>query len=295
MTSAEPICDVSVVIPVYNPGVLLAEQLEALVRQEGFEGRWEVLLADNGCTDGSLAIVSAFRDRLDVSLVDAARRSGPAFARNAGAAEATGDWLAFCDSDDVVAPDWLSGLWRARDQADLVAGACDVVTLNDHALLKSRGGREYGQTLPAGPCSFLPYAPSCNLLVRRPAFEALAGWDEDLPFCEDVDFSWRAQLRGMTLAFAPDAVVHYRFRGSLRAAFTQMRRYKSAEVQLYVRYRHAGAARSGPREFLGRIWWLASRSPYVVLDRERRTLWWSIAGAMVGRAQGSWRNRVLYL
>jgi GT2 family glycosyltransferase len=141
----------------------------------------------------------------------------------------------------------------------------------------------------------LPYAPSCNLLIGSQSFAALDGWDETLPYCEDVDLSWRAQLAGMTLAFAADAVVHYRYRSSLRESFTQMRRYKAAEVALYARYRRAGAQRAGVGEALGRLWWLTSRSPYIGLGLERRMLWWSIAGAEAGRVRGSWQCRTLYL
>ena len=286
---------VSVVIPVFNPGGLLREQLEALARQQRFPESWEVVLADNGCTDGSLGVIGEFDQRIALRVVDASARRGPAHARNRGAYEARGQWLAFCDSDDVVAADWLVHLWAARLHANLVTGSCDVTLLNEPALLKARGGPEYGRTLLDGPCRFLPFAASGNLIVRRDTFISLGGWDEGLPYCEDVDFSWRAQLRGLTLSFAPEAVIHYRLRGSPFELFTQMRRYKAAEVLLYLRYRAAGATRSGVREALGRFWWIVSRSPYVALNRERRMLWWSIAGTIAGRAQGSVQHRVVYL
>jgi GT2 family glycosyltransferase len=141
----------------------------------------------------------------------------------------------------------------------------------------------------------LPFLLSGNLFVRRATFLAFGGWDETLSYCEDVDFSWRAQLEGATLGFVPRAVIFYRFRPSTKALFHQMRRYHAAEVQLFVRYRSAGARRRSPGEVLGRLWWLLSRSPYIVLGVERRSLWWSIAGTMVGRIHGSFRHRVVYL
>jgi GT2 family glycosyltransferase len=290
-------CQISVVIPVFNPGALLRVQLDALGRQEDPGAGWEVILADNGCTDGSLQWLRDQDGPAPVSyrVVEASGRPGPAHARNRGATEASGRWLVFCDADDVVSSDWLARLWDARDAGEVIAGACDVTRLNKPALLKARGGPSYGRTLPMGPCQFLPYAPSCNVMVRRATFERLGGWDEALPYCEDVDFSWRAQLMGARLAFASEAIVHYRYRDSLRGVFTQMRRYKAAEATLYVRYRDAGARRSGAVEVMGRMWWLLSRSPYAVLGLERRSLWWSILGALVGRLQGSVRNRVVYL
>ena len=295
MSSADGGWAISVVIPVFNPGDVLNDQLGALAAQRGFGEPWEVVLADNGCTDGSLDSVADHAERLTIRVVDATCHRGPAHARNRGAEEAQGTWLAFCDSDDVVAPDWLAQLWSAREIGDLVTGTCDVTLLNDPALLKARGGPQYGTRLLDGPCEFLPFAPSCNLLVDRETFLRLGAWDEQLAHCEDVDFSWRAQLSGAHLHFADGAVIHYRYRRSVWGVFTQMRRYKAAEVRLYVRYRSAGAQRSGVGEALGRFWWILSRGPYVVLGLEHRMVWWAVAGTIVGRVQGSLRNRVLYL
>jgi GT2 family glycosyltransferase len=286
--------EVSVVIPVFNPGGLLRQQLRALASQQ-FHESWEVVLVDNGCTDGSLGVAGEFDQQLALRVVNARDRRGAAHARNRGACEAYGQWLAFCDSDDVVAVDWLAHLWTARSGGDLVTGACDVTLLNAPALLNARGGPEYGRTLLDGPCRFLPFAPSGNLIVKRDTFLRLGGWDESLLYCEDVDFSWRAQLSGLTLSFAPEAVVHYRFRDSALGLFTQMRRYKAAEVLLYRRYRAAGATRSGIRESVGNFWWIVSRSPFIALNQERRMVWWSIAGTVVGKTQGSFQHRVVYL
>lgn len=294
MTAQAPACLLSVVIPVYNPGPLLAEQLEALGAQD-WEEPFEVVLADNGCTDGALDCVATVSDRFNVRVIDASDRRGPSHARNRGAEQAYGGWLAFCDSDDVADPQWLRRLWASRASGDIVGGACDVESLNDPRVLKARGGPEYGRSLPEGPCRFLPYLPSCNLLMRRDLFLSLGGWDETLPHCEDVDFSWRAQLDGATLAFTSDAVMKYRFRPSTLGLFHQIRRYKAAEAQLFVRYRSRGAQRQSAVEVLGRWWWLVSRSPYVVLGLERRTLWCSIAGSIVGLLQGSLRHHVVYL
>jgi len=287
-------CELSVVIPVYNPGPLLREQLAALTQQR-VEVGWEVVLADNGCTDGSLAAVQELPTSFPLRVIDASARRGPSFARNAGVAAARGSWVAFCDSDDVVDREWLSRLWDARVLGEIVCGAWDVKALNDTRELKARGGPDYGTALPDGPCGFLPYAPSCNVLLTRALFDKLGGWDESLPYCEDVDLSWRAQLAGASLGFAADAVVKYRFRSSLPAMMRQIRRYKATEALLFRRYRSRGARRPTFGEAFGRYWWLLSRAPYLVLDRERRVLWFAIMASVIGRLEGTLRYRVVYL
>ena len=291
-SAAEPYA-VSVVVPAYNAGGYLAEQLHALTAQ-CLPVRWEVVIADNGTTDGSLQVVAEFADRVDVRVVDAAQVRGPSHARNAGVRAARGEWVAFCDADDRVTPTWLSHLYEARQDADVLAGGLVVDTINPPEVASSRGSAEYWTSLLPGPCQFLAFAPTSNMLVRRDVFLDLGGFDEHLPYCEDVDFSWKAQLQGHTLALAPDALVEYRFRTSIRETYDQTMRYKAAEPQLYLRYRSAGARRQTVPAAFGRLWWLASRSPYAVLDTRRRFLWWSILGTVVGRLRGSLRYRVLY-
>ena len=285
--------EVSVVIPVHNGGPLFGEQLMALSRQD-FTGSWEVVVADNGSTDESAALAAQFCGRLNVRVVDASGRRGPAHARNAGAQAALGSWIAYCDADDIVDVGWLSALFAARGSGDVVTGRCDVTTLNHPDITFARGGAELGTRLPEGPAHFLSYAPSCNLLIQRDTLLGIGGWDESLPYCEDVDLSWRAQLAGHTLAFAPDAVVHYRFRGSAADLYRQMLRYKAAEPALFARYRDAGARRRTPAEVGRTAWWLVSRLPYTALGTRRRFLWCALAGGAVGRLQGSVRSRVFY-
>ncbi|QIM21707.1 glycosyltransferase [Phycicoccus sp. HDW14] len=294
MTAADPV--VSVVIPVLDPGPLLREQLDSLAAQD-FPHPWEVLVVDDGCTDGSLDVVPTYADRLRVRVLPAGAGvgpRGPASGRNRGVRACRSEWVAFCDADDVAEPAWLRGLYDARDGADLVAGACDVTSLNDPTVVTARGGPEYGRSLPEGPCGFLPYAPSCNVLISRRALDAVDGWDETLRYCEDVDICWRAQLEGFRLVFAPDAVMGYRYRDSVGALFRQIRRYKTAEVALYRRFRGDGARRPTLGTAAGRWWWVLSRGPYPFLGRERRMTWVAQAGALVGRLEGMAQQRTWY-
>src|ERR1700756_5684791 len=96
----------SVIIPCYNVGDNIAAQLEALAGQQWSEP-WEVIVADNGSTDNSLQVVRECARRLpELRIIDASGKAGAAHARNVGARAATGDYLAFCDADDEVAPGW---------------------------------------------------------------------------------------------------------------------------------------------------------------------------------------------
>lgn len=285
---------VSVVIPAFNAGPFLEEQLRALAAQD-LEAPWEVIIADNGTTDGSIDVARAFTGDLTIRVVDASAISGPSHARNAGVVAAGGHWIAFCDADDKVDRSWLRLLLLAGSENALVAGALEVTQVNAPHVWPARGGRDAWTRIQDGPCGFLPYAATCNLLVERRVFDDLGGFDETLPYCEDVDFSWRAQLQGYRLAYGAGAVVHYRFRPRPLDALRQQLRFASAEPLLFERFRLLGARRESVFVSLERMWWVLSRSPYLVLDRRRRYLWCTIAGGVMGRIRGSIRHRILYL
>ncbi|KQX69339.1 hypothetical protein ASD06_16505 [Angustibacter sp. Root456] len=285
--------DLAVVIPVRNGGALFAEQLESLCRQD-FTGTFEVVVADNGSTDDTGALVERFASRLAVRLVDASQRSGPAHARNVGAAATDAQWIAYCDADDVADPSWLRLLFGARHRGDLVAGQLEARCLNDPDVLQARGFHEVATRLPDGPARFLSYAASANLLIRREALGRIGGWDEDLRYCEDVDLCWRAQLAGLSLVYEPEAVMHYRFRGTAWDMFRQISNYASREPSLFVRYRRHGARRPPWTHLPAQVLWLLSRSPYVVLGGRRRLLWVAVAAEAVGHVRGSVTERVYF-
>jgi glycosyltransferase involved in cell wall biosynthesis len=121
---------ISVVVPLLDDAEWLPFQLEALARQD-YGGRWEVVVADNGSRDGGLALAERGVAALPGGrVVHAGPPRSAGHARNAGAAEAAGDFLAFCDADDVVRDDWLTELAAAAAGGDIVAGAVDVERLN---------------------------------------------------------------------------------------------------------------------------------------------------------------------
>src|SRR5262245_28269709 len=90
------------------------EQVAALRGQRTDGIQFEVVWVDNGSTDGTLELVEeAVRDDPRMRVVSAPDFRSSYFARNRGVAAAEGDLLLFCDSDDVVDPDWVRTMSRA--------------------------------------------------------------------------------------------------------------------------------------------------------------------------------------
>ena len=201
---------VSVIVPVRNRRQLLRRLLDGLAVQTYPD--FEVIVVDDGSTDGSAeeGRVDAARGR-PVRVVQGPA-AGAVQARAAGVAVATGEILAFTDSDCVPRPDWLE-----RGVAAVEAGA----------------GVVQGRTVPSRPMGPLERAmnvdrddgifATCNVFYRRGAYEAAGGFDlaagqamgfrpgaqaRGLGFGEDTLLGWRVR-RAEGGAYAPEAVVEH--------------------------------------------------------------------------------------
>jgi glycosyltransferase involved in cell wall biosynthesis len=284
---------VSVVIPVRDEEEHVGAQLEALAKQT-YEGSWEVVVVDNGSSDWTMRVVERFTAKLPaLTVVDASARRGLAYAKNMGIAWARGDLLAFCDADDVVSPGWLASLVEGAADADVVGGPFEYEALNDALRRAWRPEREQ-DALEVG-FRFLPYAPGGNCAIWSSVALEL-GWNESFTFGgDDQDFSWRVQLAGYRIGFAPGALVHLRFRQGLAGLARQWFSYGKAGPLLYRTFRGAGMPRSDFGETY-RVWrWLAKRSPGLVRSAARRGNWIRVASLRAGRIAGSVRCRTLFL
>jgi glycosyltransferase involved in cell wall biosynthesis len=284
---------VSVLVPILNGQAHVAEQLAALSVQT-YEGPWELVVIDNGCTDRSLAIVESWRNRLpELLIVDARRRPGLNYARSAGVAAARGDFLTFCDADDVVMPSWLEALAEAAAHSDLVGGGVEVTALNDR--LRQAWQPSSPMTDLNGGYKFLPYVSGGNCGVWTEVAREL-GWDESFAFGgSDIEFAWRAQLAGYRATFQSRAVIRRRYRTRMSAMMRQWFRYAASEPHLFRCFRGAGM----PRRSLGetcRSWgWLVRHLSGALRSRETRGNWLRVAASCCGRMWGSVRWHVVYL
>jgi len=241
------VATINVILPVFNAGETLARQLSALAAQSFKD--FELIVADNGSTDNSLAICRSFSTSMNMRIVDASLQRGAAFARNTAVATATAENLAFCDADDEAARDWLAGMVRALSDHVFVAGRIDCTVLNDASLYKTRpplpGYKEYFDRRLAS-------VPTSNLGIRRVLCEQVGGFDISIPrgtACEDDDFSVRVHLTGARPFFASDAVIYYGYQRRLLAIFRQGKSYGRGDLYMANRYRNLNYWRPDPPEW----------------------------------------------
>jgi len=273
----------TVIIPCFNAADTIADQLDALTRQQWSE-RWEVLLVDNRSTDESREVVEGFKARLpNLRIVDASERQGTPYAVNTGVKEAKGEHILICDADDEVATGWLSAMGDALSAHEFIACKFETRKLNPPWLQGHEQERGL-QTIWYPP--WLTHAGGGTFGFRKRMFQRVGGFDESLPHLNDTDFCFRAQMMGYQLHFVPEAAVHVRKRHNLRGHYLQSRNYAEYNVVLAKRYWDgSGSAASYRRKFLRD--WVHLIRKIRKLSSQRGRFWWIwLLGRQVGRTRG---------
>ena len=203
--------DWSIIIPVRNGEMHIGRCLESLTKLE-FDGKFEVIVVDNGSTDATGSIVRSYLPRLKIEILQRPKLHVGAV-RNAGAEKAQGRSLAFLDADCAVAPSWLSTANRILNQhREAVIGA--QYALPPEAGWPSRVWTRYFLDHKQGKTS---YVPGGDLLIDAQLFRRIGGFDPALRSNEDSQFCSRAKASGIpVLTFKELAVVHFGAEKDLR-------------------------------------------------------------------------------
>jgi mycofactocin system glycosyltransferase len=171
---------------------------------------------------------------------------GAAAARNAGAALADTEWIAFLDDDTRPEPDWLDRLMphfadpRVAAVAPRVRSERGTSTTARYDEVRSPldMGDEPASVHPGGRLS---YVPTAALVVRASALRAVGGFDEALDTGEDVDLVWRLTAAGWLVRYDPSAVVWHRPRGTWPALLKRRVVYGRSAAPLALRHGEAMA------------------------------------------------------
>jgi mycofactocin system glycosyltransferase len=224
---------VSVVIPTKDRASELDACLASLATLDYPADRIEVIVVDDGSTDDTPAVAAAH----PCTYVVNQRNRGQSYSRNRGAREASGEILAFLDSDCVASPAWLRELtpffaWgRVAGVGGLVSGYYDSTRLDRFEQVASSLNLGRRLLLMTDDDS-MGYIPTCSLLVRRDAYVAVDGLREDLRVGEDVDLCWRLRAAGHWLVYTPTGEVWHRHRDRFTEMLRQRAVYGTSEPLL---------------------------------------------------------------
>ena len=202
----------SIVIPSYERRAQLAACLESLTHLDYPRDCFEVIVVDDGSKTPLSDCVERFRAELNLTLLRQAN-AGPASARNRGATEAKGKFIAFTDDDCAPADDWLRAL-----EARLTAAPKSMIGGRSINALPKNLYTATSQLMTDAVYEYYNHGSSRqhfftsnNLAVPAEMFRALGGFDMTfpLPASEDREFCERWLTRGNQMTYAPEAVVRH--------------------------------------------------------------------------------------
>jgi glycosyltransferase involved in cell wall biosynthesis len=229
---------ISIIIPAYNCEETIVRCVDSILRLTW--GNKEIIIIDDGSTDATPDILKGYGGAIRIIRMP---NAGPSRARNIGVREATGEFIAFTDSDCIVAEDWLDELFKgfvsektAGVGGDQQSPADDTpFGKNINAFMKSVGFvADYLKIQDR--LIRTQHNPTCNVMYRREVLLEAGLFDEALWPGEDVDIDLKISWLGYELYYNPGAVVwHYRPRDA--GAFSRMmRRYGRAQAYLVRKY-----------------------------------------------------------
>jgi O-antigen biosynthesis protein len=223
---------ISVVICAHNAAATLDECLRHTCALDYRD--LEVVVVDDGSTDSTPEIARRYPAVRLVQL----EHAGLAAARNAGLEAATGDLIAYLDSDAFPTPEWPYYLGLAFDGPDVGgAGGPNIPPYDEPQ------GAEVVARAPGGPVQVLfsddraEHVPGCNMAFWKLVLTEIGGFDPVYTKAgDDVDVCWKILNRDWTIGFHPAALVWHRRREGLRNYLRQQREYGRSEALVEARH-----------------------------------------------------------
>ncbi|PKA04719.1 glycosyltransferase family 2 protein [Leptospira ellisii] len=177
---------VTVVIPTHNRADQVGAALESVLRQTVFPE--EILIVDDGSSDGTVsALDSKFREERGRFRILSLEHGGVSRARNRGVENATQEWIAFLDSDDVWLPQKLERQWNTiRKENPPILQTQEIWNrngrrINPPAHLLKKDGDIFDLSLEF--CAIIP----SSVFLKKELYQNAGGMDEEMPACEDYD------------------------------------------------------------------------------------------------------------
>ncbi len=218
---------VSVIILNNNGLRYLNDCLSSLNRIDYSEGRFEIIMVDNGSRDGSVAFVS--EKFPSVRIIRLTENAGYSRGNNIGIEHARYEYIVFLNNDTIVDTNWLKELVSPLLRGEAQIANSKVVYFHNRDILNI--GRGHINRWGSGFCRgageehrlyneniFVHHATGCSMIVKKDDFEKIGKFDEDFfAYHEDIDFGWRAWILGYKIRYAPTSLVYHKSGGTAGA------------------------------------------------------------------------------
>lgn len=245
---AKRVAMISVIVPVYNAEKTLRTCVQSILCQTLSDV--EVFLVNDGSTDQSRAICEHLHkedDRVEtINIIN----SGPAFARNIGIDRASGDYICFVDSDDMLEPDALATLLKYSTSDGIDMSVCDFIKVVGDRRVASGNGRVFRQDTILSKQDTLAYA---KMFVDKPYLytmlmhcwgvlynasiirEKKVAFDPGLRNLEDVDFNFKYLVHVNKVAYINKALYNYSIQDNKASASMKI----GGDMDRFRQYRKA--------------------------------------------------------
>jgi cellulose synthase/poly-beta-1,6-N-acetylglucosamine synthase-like glycosyltransferase len=240
---------VSVIVCAYNAERTMDSCLASL--KELNYPNYEVIVVNDGSSDRTLEITQ----RYDYVRLISQENKGLSVARNVGMTAATGEIVAYTDSDCMADPDWLTYLVAKFLSSGLAAVGGPNLSPPEDSLVPACVA-----VSPGVPTHILlsdevaEHIAGCNMAFRRQVLQEINGFNPIFRTAgDDVDICWRLQDRGYTIGFSPAAIVWHFRRNTVAAYLKQQQGYGKAEALVYFQHPYRFNLLGQP-SWLGRIY-----------------------------------------
>jgi cellulose synthase/poly-beta-1,6-N-acetylglucosamine synthase-like glycosyltransferase len=230
---------ISVVIPAYNAQEALGNCLDALERQTVPHEEYEIIVVNDGSSDGTREAATG----RDVVLISQPHR-GAAAARNAGAHRAQGEIILFIDADCVPEISWIEAMISPFADQDIV-GVSGMVRTHQKSLVSRFIQLEYDDRYRnIAKHRYIDHINTAAGAYRRETFLGSGGFLENLLGAEDVELSFRLASRGHKMVSAPEAIVYHQHPESILEYARKKYHYSYWRMMVYRRHPRKAVADS---------------------------------------------------
>jgi len=219
---------ISVVIPAYNCASFIGEAIESVLKQT--ISVHEIIVIDDGSEDDTGAIV---RKKYSQVRILNQKNSGPSTARNRGIAEASGDWIAFLDADDIWLPNKIEEqILALKRHPQLKLIASDMAEIDIHGNITIPSMQEWhdqkkffsnlrGRPIPRAAARLIEknFIPTGTVLVERKVLSEKGGFNDSLRYGEDLEI-WVRIATDHPISCLPTVHMLRRRHGSNATSFT---------------------------------------------------------------------------
>lgn len=216
---------VSFVVPCYNMKQTIGKCLNSMINQNFPKNRMEIILVDDASKDNSVSIARNVlgKSRIKYKILLNNRNMKIAFTSNRGIDAASGEFIAYIDSDAVLAKDWLKKTLLEMKDKKVGAVAGFIKTGNPEYLWARLAGYELEWRYAQLNSKYVDHVSTTNTLYRRRALESVKRngkyFDEKFHYGLDTDMSNRLRLRGWKLLQLKDPYCLHYWKNTFRSYF----------------------------------------------------------------------------